>query len=349
MVRYTEKNLGFKGTLRVNKDLRIHPIKLLKMDPKSRQVIFDSSRAYTSAVRTINDQVKAKTIDQATADTLLLGAREQHQANVSKICSKHRIKFDSLHEKSMSNLCTLYGKPSLDDIQVGGQKIFTDMTGHEKSRLFAVVDGALDNDPALFRAAVKFADSRGVTTLLEFLRHAEYLYSVLTRIKLEKLDEFFEMLRNGLSKEAVEKFFGITGSWEDFAERWARSFLFGDQRDEVFREFGRKFDTANDNKSPLSEDSLIECVKSGDLTVHLYPRHKYFERSGELTPANYFAVTELVIGDRIDRSKAHLSQNGDCTVIQVEDPHRGPINVMIVEFPEGGSTSGLAMVVPHAL
>ena len=342
MVPYKESNHGFKGQLRINKDLRVHPLKLQEIRPESRQVIYDSSRSYTRLVNDVKKDVAAKKIDQVTADTRILEAREQHHAKVARVCSEYRIKFESMHEKTMNNLCELYGKSRVNDIQVGGKKIFANLSGHEKSRVYVVLEKTLKNDPDLVRAATDFAESRGCKTFSEFVSCAEFLAQELLEKKSANLKQYHEMRANGKPHVEVERHFSIEGKWNKHAEKQACSEFTGARRQEAFKELSQKFDRLKAEIGPLNKTSATGGFATDDLAVYHYAKHKYFEKLGELTSEDYFNLADQVVGDDSYRSRAMLSQDGSCVMIEFKDPENGAMAVMIDKFTEGGRTSGLA-------
>ncbi|XP_045770870.1 uncharacterized protein LOC123871232 [Maniola jurtina] len=315
---------GFKGMLEVNKNLKIHPLKLLEIPPASRQAIFDSTKKFASGTLT----------------------KDEFHKEIGTYCKKHQIAFESMREETMKKLCQIYGKEKVNDIVVGGKKIFANATPHEIDRLRVVLENTAKNDKTIIDMATEFARTRGCTTTKDFLLYTEYFVADLN----ETVSSYEAGYQKSLaaSKAQLGKAFNQAKFDQEYGmERGVGRVDLHRQRaldqfktPEGYEDLNKRYETLKSKVSPWNQNCQPGFFGDDAATYHYLKHYKDFKAMGKLTIEQYFKLAEEVVGNPTNQTNAMLSQDGSCVMITYLEPQRG---VRAVKIDRQGD-SGIATV-----
>ena len=312
---------GFEGMLEVNKNLKIHPLKLLEIPAESRQAIFESTKNYANGTLT----------------------KQQFHNEMKTYCRKYQIAFESMREETVKKLCQMYGKENVRDIVVENKKIFANVTPHEVDRLRVVLENTVENNQTILEMATEFAKSRNCTTATEFIIYAEYFVaelneSVKTYEANYQKDLAVAKTQPGFNQSMFDEGRGI--------ERGVKRVQFHKQKaldqftnKKGYDELNKRYNNQKAIVAPLNQKCQPGFFSDDAATYH-FIKHKYFGSSGELTAAHYFKIAEEVVGNPTNITNSVLSQDGSCVMITYIEPERG---VRAIKIDRQGDT-GIATV-----
>lgn len=312
---------GYKGLLEVNKNLKIHPLKLLEIPKESRQAIFNSTRNF--------------------ADGNI--SKDQFHKEMKTYCRTHQINFETMRQETVQRLCQTFGTENIKDITVGGKKIFANATPHEIDRLRVVLENTTQNDANIMNIATEFAAMRECNSTRDFIIFAEYFVADLQETVKSYEANYQTSLANAKREPGFkqakfdESYMGKTGVKR--AQFHKQKALEQYLSDEGFANLNDRFNNLKDTVGPLNSACQPGFFTDGAATYH-YLKHKHFGSAGELTPEQYFQIAEEVVGNPTNRTNSMLSQDGSCVMITYLEPERGVKAVKIDR--QGGS--GIATV-----
>lgn len=289
--------------LEVNQNLKVHPLKLLEIPAATRDVIFDAT------TRLANKQLSL----------------DNFHSEMKKICSDHRISFESMRKETMAKLCELYGTSKVSDIKVGGRKIFTTATPHDVDRLRVVLEQTAQNNKEIVDMATTFAESRGCTTTKDFILYAEHFVADLNEtVKNYNLryenDLNAAKAKPNFNQATFDRDYGIVGKRKQFFKEKALNTYRGDNAETGYAELNERFQDLKSKVSPLNQNCKPAFGSDNAATYH-YLKHKDdFTFRGELTPEEYFRLAEEIVGIPTNKTNSMLSQDGSCTMITYIDP-----------------------------
>uniref|UniRef100_A0A1B6EX91 DUF4781 domain-containing protein n=1 Tax=Cuerna arida TaxID=1464854 RepID=A0A1B6EX91_9HEMI len=322
-VKLTDK--GFKGNLVVNKNLKIHPLKLLEIPAESRQAIFTSTRNYSNGTLT----------------------KDQFHKDMKMYCRKHQIFFESMRKETMQKLCQMYGKENVNDIVVGGKKIFANATPHEIDRMRVILENTAKNNQEILQKTTEFAASSGCTTTKDFIIYTEYFVADLN----DTVNSYEARYQQDLAAAKTQPDFKQSKFDED------RGIGRGMKRNEFHRQKAMDQFKTKEDYARLKE--RYDCLKSkvaslnqkckpgffsDDAATYHYLKHKQFGTSGDLTEEQYFQLAEEVVGNPTNKTNSMLSQDGSCVMITYIEPERGVRAIKIDREVIDGRQSGIATV-----
>nr|XP_034837770.1 uncharacterized protein LOC117994001 [Maniola hyperantus] len=315
---------GFQGMLEVNKNLKLHPLKLLEIPPASREAIYDLSNKFASGTLT----------------------KHEFHKEIGTYCNKHQIKFESMREETMKKLCQIYGKEKVNDIVVGGKKIFGNATPHEIDRLRVVLENTARNDKTIIDMATEFAKTRGCTTTKDFLIYTEYFVADLNdTVKSyeegyqKKLTASKQQLGKAFNQAKFDREYGMgrgIGRVDFHRQRALDQF----KNPEGYKALNRRYETLKSKVAPVNQNCQPGFFGDDAATYHYLKHYDDFKAMGELTIEQYFKLAEEVVGNPTNQTNAMLSQDGSCVMITYFEPQDGVRAVKIDR--QGGS--GIATV-----
>lgn len=304
--------------LEVNKNLKIHPLKLLEIPAASRQAIFDSTKNFANGSLT----------------------NKQFHDEMKVFCKEHQIAFESMREETMKKLCQMYGKEKANDIVVGGKKIFANATPHDVDRLRVVLENTMQENSTILEMATEFAQSRGCTSTKDFIILAEYLVADLNDMVRSYETSYQSDLAQAKTKPdfnqaTFDKNRGIEGKRVKFHRQKALNQI---KNDEGKQELNQRYNTLKSEVGPLNQQCKPGFFSDDSATYH-YIKHKHF-KTGEITPEQYFQIAEEVVGNPVNKTNSILSQDGSCVMITYKEPVN---EVKVIKIDRCGD-SGIATV-----
>uniref|UniRef100_A0A1B6M3D4 DUF4781 domain-containing protein n=2 Tax=Graphocephala atropunctata TaxID=36148 RepID=A0A1B6M3D4_9HEMI len=311
---------GFKGMLEVNKNLKIHPLKLLEIPPTSRQAIFKATKNYANGTLT----------------------KDQFHKEMKTFCKNHQIAFESMRKETLEKLCQMYGAKDVRDITVGEKKIFENASPHEVDRLRVVLENTAQNDQMILERATEFAKSRNCTSTKDFIIFLEYFVTDLN----ETVSSYEGKYQKDLAAAKTQP--GFNQSKFDEARgivRGVKRVKFHKQKaldqfkcEEGYKKLNRRYDKLKTKVAPLNQKCQPGFFSDDSATYH-YLKHKRFG-SESLTAEQYFQLAEDVVGNPTNKTNSVLSQDGGCVMITYLEPQRG---VRAIKIDRQGA-SGIATV-----
>ncbi|KAG8271668.1 hypothetical protein J6590_057688 [Homalodisca vitripennis] len=318
-VKLTEK--GFKGQLVVNKNLKIHPLKLLEIPAESRKAIFNSTRNYSNGTLT----------------------KDQFHKDMKVYCRKHQIAFESMRKETTQKLCQMYGKENLNDIVVGGKKIFANATPHEIDRLRVVLENTAKNNQEILQMTTEFAASSGCTTTKDFIIYTEYFVADLN----ETVNSYEARYQQDLTAAKTQPDFKQSKFDEDRGigqgmkrkEFHRQKAMNQFKTEEDYARLKERYNSLKSKVAPLNQKCKPGFFSDDAATYH-HLKHKHFGTSGNLTEEQYFEIAQEVVGNPTNKKNSMLSQDGSCVMITYIEPERG---VRAIKIDRDGN-SGIATV-----
>ncbi|XP_034828125.1 uncharacterized protein [Maniola hyperantus] len=319
---------GFKGMLEVNKNLKIHPLKLLEILkdlPESQQAIFDYTKKFADGTLT----------------------KDKFHEEMETYCRRYQIAFESMREETMKKLCQIYGKEKVNDIVVGGKKIFANATPHEIDRLRVVLENTAKSDKTIIDMATEFAKTRGCTNTKDFLLYTEYFVADLNETVMSYEAGYQKEL--AASKEQLGKAFKQAKFDRDYCmgEKGVSRIDLHRQRaldqfknPEGYEDLNRRYETLKSEVAPWNRKCQPGFFGDDAATYHYLKHYKDWKAMGPLTIEQYFKLAEEVVGNPTNQTNAMLSQDGSCVMITYLEPQRG-VRAIKIDL-QGGS--GIATV-----
>lgn len=268
-------------------------------------------------------------------------------SEMQKICSKHRISFESMRKETMAKLCEVYGVTEVSDIKVGGRKIFTTAAPHDVDRLRVVLEQTTQNNKEIIDMATKFAESRGCTTTKDFVLYAEYFAADLSEtVKNYNLryenDLNAAKAQPNFNQSQFDRMYGIQGKRKQFFREKALNAYREGNAEAGYADLIRRFEDLKNKVSPLNQNCKFQFGSANSATYH-YLKHKD-DFGPTLTEKEYFRLAEEVVGSPTNKQNAMLSQDGSCTMVTYIDPVNKAKAVVINHNTTGNTTSIIATV-----
>lgn len=267
---------------------------------------------------------------------------------MNKICKQHHISFESMRKETLAKLCELYGTAEVNDIKVGGRKIFSTATPHEVDRLRVVLEQTAQNNKEIVDMATKFAESRGCTTTKDFISFAEYFVADLNdtvknyELKYEN-DLNVAKKQPNFNQATFDRNLGIEGKRKQFFRQKALNSYRGDRAETGYEDLNKRFCDIRAQIRTLNQKCQPAFGSDNAATYH-YVKHKEFGGRGVLCPEEYFQLAEEVTGTRTNKTNAMLSQDGSCTMITYIDPANKARAIVINSNSSGNKISIIATV-----
>lgn len=332
----------------MNQDLKLHVMKLYEIEAEHREAFYKASESYQEAIAEIDERFENRQIDRISAAKRRSEARERHFENVRAVCTRYRIKCESMHQETMEGLCKLCDVDSVRDIMVGDHRIFENLSSHEKSRVSDIIvadDGTLKSDKELVKIAFDFAEHRQCKTFNEFAAYTEFLAIVIAERKTETLIDLRKNMKEkkekGCKQKDLLKALNVPDNLPNEATRRSRADFLGERRLEAFREVGRQFDELKEKVGPIN--TLAQRSASGsfpnDNSATYHIRKHDLPKGSVEQPELFFQLAERIC--RHDPKTRMLSQDGSSYTMTFEDLEK-KIRVIKLETVAGnGDTSYL--------
>lgn len=309
-----EVRLTERGLIEINDELKIHPAKylLLTPGPNDGTTVEAFRRKLLKATKDLN----GKEID-----------RSKVYEQVVTICKEHRVQFESQRKEILTRLCSAFGANDINEIEINGKKIFVDLLPHELDRVGKVLSNAgQDYNEEFIEIVNRFAGANNCDSAADYCSFTEFA-NVYYCKQVKLLESRFKNELRAAKVEAQnrrERFEennfcrdrGIPSGRPEHLKYqpirkidWFRSEAMKminniDKLNSKFQKLNVHVTRANESSHPR--------FRSNVSATYLYYKHKNFGPVGKLTVDQYFMVARELFQQPFNRSRAVLSQEGDC-------------------------------------
>lgn len=297
------------GQVNINRELVIHPKSWMQIDEAQRTQILQASTDLMNKKITV----------------------EKFNESMARIVKEHRIAFENQRKTALANLSSAFREGKIENVEIGGRKIFSNLKPHEIDRLDSVLKTAGKNyNDQLVQTGIQFACNAECSNVTEFCAAFEYV--------LRQIEADVKSTRNASPNEWKQS--NMTAA--DYYQA------------KVCEEFGtpakmadclRKFTSLKRECQAANSQSDQRFGNSMAAANH-YDKHCNFpsiDPNSPLTIERYFSMAREMTSQPITAGNSRLTQDGSSVCITYKDPLNGAVAIRYESINDGKSVIATLM------